>query len=104
MGTDGSHSLSETNNRRIGEKILEWPDKQLPLDELLGNASLYWFTSSFPQSIYPYRGIATFNALETSKEKPLGYSHFSGEVLMLPKAWASEAFPNLVQHTTHQKV
>lgn len=95
---------SRTNQCRIGEKVLEWADEQLPLDAILTNVSLYWFTATFPQSIYPYRGIPSFNALDTSKEKPLGYSYFHGELLMLPQAWATEAFPNLVQYTTHDKV
>ncbi|EAW25566.1 epoxide hydrolase family protein [Aspergillus fischeri NRRL 181] len=88
----------------IGEKILEWADEQPPLDAILANVSLYWFTSSFPRSIYPYRNIASFNALDTSKEKPLGYSYFPGELMLLPKAWADDAFRNMVQYSVHEKV
>jgi hypothetical protein len=39
--------------------------------------------------------------MEASKEKPIGYSDFAGETLMLPRAWAYAAFPNLVHYTTH---
>ncbi|KAJ6178267.1 epoxide hydrolase family protein [Penicillium mononematosum] len=86
----------------IGEKILEWSDEQPPLDAILANVSLYWFTSTFSSSIYPYRNIASFNGSDTSKEKPLGYSYFPKEVMILPKAWA-KAFPNMVQYSTHNK-
>lgn len=41
--------------------------------------------------------------LPVSKEKPLGYSLFLAEPLIMPKAWAEKVYPNLVQYKSHDK-
>jgi hypothetical protein len=43
---------SHNNCARIGEKFLDWSDETTtpPLDTILTNVSLYWFTGSFPRS------------------------------------------------------
>jgi microsomal epoxide hydrolase len=43
---------------RIGEKFLAWTDEDPPLDVILESVSLYWFTETFPRSIYPYRQVS----------------------------------------------
>ncbi|KAM5527877.1 epoxide hydrolase [Fusarium oxysporum f. sp. phaseoli] len=95
----------------IGEKFIEWPDHRfpLPIDTILTMASFYWYTDTFPRSVYPYRSIAgavTSNAIftvPTSKEKPFGYSVFPSEIMLLPQAWAKEVFPNLVFYRRNDK-
>jgi microsomal epoxide hydrolase len=42
----------------IGEKFLAWTDTDPPLDEILASVALYWFTETFPTSIYPYRQVS----------------------------------------------
>ncbi|KAK1675868.1 epoxide hydrolase [Colletotrichum godetiae] len=95
----------------IGEKFLEWPDSRYPLslDTILTMVSFYWYTDTFPRSMYPYRalaGAAAANVLfsvSTSKEKPFGYSGFPAENILLPKAWAEKAYPNLVFYKRNDK-
>ncbi|OHE97717.1 epoxide hydrolase [Colletotrichum orchidophilum] len=96
----------------IGEKYLEWVDSRYPLqlETILELVSLYWYTDTFPRSIYPYRPLAQANSSEdggtsipTSKETPLGYSCFPAEISFLPKAWAEESFPNLKFYRSHEK-
>ncbi|KZL79734.1 epoxide hydrolase [Colletotrichum incanum] len=95
----------------IGEKYLEWVDTRYPLqlETILELVSLYWFTSTFPRSIYPYRPMAESMTtgksvqLSTSKETPLGYSAFHSEVSFMPKLWAEKIYPNLKQYRTHDK-
>jgi len=91
---------------RIGEKLLEWSDQTPSLDEILTNVSLYWFTNSFPRSIYPYQ--ASFNkSAEPVPEfpyiiKPLGFSWFTAEIMPgFQNAVAKHG--NLVFHRTHDK-
>ncbi|GKT58206.1 epoxide hydrolase [Colletotrichum tofieldiae] len=95
----------------IGEKYLEWVDTRYPLqlETILELVSLYWFTSTFPRSIYPYRPMAESMAtgkpvsLPTSKETPLGYSAFHSEISFMPKLWAEKIYPNLKQYRAHDK-
>ncbi|KAK1532042.1 epoxide hydrolase [Colletotrichum costaricense] len=95
----------------IGEKFLEWPDSRYPLsvDTILTMVSFYWYTDTFPRSMYPYRALASAAAanvlfsVATSKEKPFGYSVFPAENILLPKAWAEKAYPNLVFYKRNDK-
>lgn len=66
----------------IGEKFLEWSDTPSPsLDHILTNVSLYWFTQSFPRSIYPYRQMFGTARMEPEYiKKPLGFSFFPKEL------------------------
>ncbi|KAK1977954.1 epoxide hydrolase [Colletotrichum cereale] len=96
----------------IGEKYLEWVDSRYPLqmDTILELVSLYWFTSTFPRSIYPYVSLAENTAhgknsmaLPTSKETPMGYSVFPREIGFMPKRWAEKAYPNLKLYRSHER-
>jgi len=42
---------------RVGEKYLEWSDENPSIDVILEAVSLYWFTDTFPSSIYSYRAV-----------------------------------------------
>ena len=50
---------------RIGEKLLDWTDENLPLDTTLEAVALNWLTETFPRLIYPYRQVSwhLFSAL-----------------------------------------
>lgn len=91
---------------RIGEKFLEWSDQTPSLDEILTNVSLYWFTNSFPRSIYPYQ--ASFNkSAEPLPDfpyvvKPLGFSWFTAEIMPGFQSAISKQ-GNLVFHRKHDK-
>ncbi|OLN97760.1 putative epoxide hydrolase 6 [Colletotrichum chlorophyti] len=95
----------------IGEKYVEWVDSNHPLqlEMILELVSLYWFTGTFPRSVYPYRSMAqsftTGEALpvQISKEIPLGYSCFPKEITFMPKAWAERVYPNLKFYQAHEK-
>jgi microsomal epoxide hydrolase len=41
----------------VGEKLMCWPDDPLPLELILEEVTLYWFTESMARGIYPYRGV-----------------------------------------------
>lgn len=92
----------------IGEKFLAWTDVSPPLDEILDSVTLYWFTSSFPRCIYPYRQFfgpePTFfhNDPEFYIEKPMGYSWHRWELAPMPKAWV-EKTGNLVWYSGHSE-
>ncbi|KAF1914142.1 Alpha/Beta hydrolase protein [Ampelomyces quisqualis] len=86
----------------IGEKFLEWSDEPPSLDEILTNISLYWFTSSFPRSIYPYRQLSTTSAASTPISKPLGVSWFLHEILPAFKH-VIEKENNLVYYKRHER-
>lgn len=87
----------------IGEKYLEWSDTPLGLDTILQLTSLYWFTSTFPRSVYPYRDfLGGGGTPPISTTKPLGYSVFK-DLGMLPKAW-SKHYPNMKFRKEHTEV
>jgi microsomal epoxide hydrolase len=79
----------------IGEKFLDWSDVHPPLQAILESVSLYWFTQTFPRSIYTYRerfdpaaGVAHEHP-EWRINKPMGYSWFPKEVAPMPRAWVA---------------
>ncbi|KAF4951269.1 hypothetical protein FSARC_12968 [Fusarium sarcochroum] len=82
----------------VGEKFIEWSDKPIPLDTILGIVSLYWLTDSYPRTIWSYRSIARegLHGLATSEEKPLGYAVFNHELSIVPQAWAKRLYPNML--------
>ncbi|KAF1926207.1 putative epoxide hydrolase [Didymella exigua CBS 183.55] len=69
----------------IAEKLIEWTDTTPPLDHILTNITLYWYTSSILTSLYPYRqlfskvlGAAAVPNVYISK--PTGFSFFPHEL------------------------
>jgi hypothetical protein len=96
---------------RIGEKLIEWPDQRypLPLETILTLVGFYWYTDTFPRSLYPYRALAAsassggYFSVPTSKEKPFGYSVFPAENILVPEAWAEQIYPNLAFYKRHDK-
>lgn len=88
----------------VGEKLMEWADTPVPLDTMLRMLSLYWFTSSVPRCIYPYRAIFGRAAEDPgiSTTKPLGYSAFK-DIGVLPEVWCKQ-FPNLKFRKAHSEV
>ncbi|KAF2017865.1 epoxide hydrolase-like protein [Aaosphaeria arxii CBS 175.79] len=88
----------------IGEKLLEWHDETPPLDTVLTNISLYWFTHGFPRSVYPYRQIFTArDRIELPYiAKPFGFSYFPFELFPLVEVAVREK-GNLVQYRQHEK-
>lgn len=69
--------------------------------------SFYWHTRTFPRSLYHaeiVKNLLQGGTYPISKEKPLGYSLFSQDLAILPKAWAEDLYPNLVFFKAHQAV
>lgn len=93
---------------RIGEKFQSWSDTDPTIDEVLDDVTLYWFTDSFPRSIFPYRQF--FGATPTlfhnepkyKIDKPMGYSYFPMELAPIPKSWV-EKTGNLVWYREHKE-
>lgn len=80
------------------------------MDTVLTLVSFYWYTDTFPRSLYPYRALANSVStgglvnVPTSKEKPFGYSVFPAENLVLPESWAEQIYPNMVYYQRNEKV
>lgn len=92
----------------VGEKFVAWSDVTPPLTEILDAVTLYWFTQSFPRSIYPYRDREQSPHDPFSKDspyhigsKPLGYSWFPMELGPMPVAWVRRT-GNLVWYKRHE--
>ncbi|KAH8704777.1 putative epoxide hydrolase [Talaromyces proteolyticus] len=94
----------------LGEKFLDWPDNDypIPLQTILKEVALYWFTETFPRSIYTYRELYPPPALHPSVtpegyiHKPFGFSYFPQEIMPSPRSWV-EATGNLVFWKEHEK-
>lgn len=96
----------------IAEKYIEWSDpaSNIPLDKILEEACLYWFTGCMATSIYPYRedylyGIYKKGYLHGQEhlyvDKPFGYSYFPFEIAPIPKKWV-ERTGKLVWYRRHE--
>ncbi|KAF3770823.1 epoxide hydrolase 1 [Cryphonectria parasitica EP155] len=88
----------------IGEKYLEWSDTDIELEQILELTSYYWFTSSLPRCIWPYRDLFSARYQKSGwpkTDKPLGYSAFC-DLAVLPKGWQKH-FPNMKFRRDHDK-
>lgn len=63
----------------IGEKFLEWSDQDPSLDDILTNVSLYWFTKTYPRSLYPYRAYTSMEG-QPYLTKPTEYPWYAYEL------------------------
>jgi microsomal epoxide hydrolase len=72
-----------------------WSDSPPDLTEILTNVSLYWFTSSYPTSIWVYRESLhpeqhadnPYTGTVANINKPLGASWFPKDICSPPKSW-----------------
>ncbi|CCF37424.1 epoxide hydrolase [Colletotrichum higginsianum] len=96
---------------RIGEKFIEWSDSRypLPLDTALALVGFYWYTKTYPRSLYLYHYIAEAEASDvlfavpTSREKSFGYSVFPAENILVPEAGAKQVYPDLAFYERNEK-
>lgn len=47
-----------TSIAKVGEKFLEWSDKDPSIDEILTSVTAWYLTDTFPSSIYNYRDVS----------------------------------------------
>lgn len=81
---------------------MEWTDTTPPLDAMLTHITLWWFTSCYPTSIYPYRELHASGRMQLPKiAKPTGLSQFPLEVVPVLKR-AAEQNSNLVFYKEHE--
>ncbi|WVQ94796.1 hypothetical protein IAU59_001879 [Kwoniella sp. CBS 9459] len=90
----------------IGEKFLAWSDEDPSLDTILTFISLYWFTDTYPSSIWNYRYSLGSKRDEPSAEDeyqhtPMGFSYFPKEITPVPIHWI-EKVNNLVWSKEHK--
>ncbi|KAK7700198.1 hypothetical protein SLS57_012175 [Botryosphaeria dothidea] len=93
----------------IGEKMVAWSDPATrpSLDHILLNISLYWFTRSYPTSLWYYRNFVDPSrgdrvTIEDVRDKLLGFSLFAKELAYPPKAWR-DACGNFTWFREHGK-
>ncbi|OJJ69918.1 hypothetical protein ASPBRDRAFT_678370 [Aspergillus brasiliensis CBS 101740] len=92
----------------IGEKFLDWAGETIPLETILESVTLYWFTETFPRSIYHYRENFPPPKLRHAEDprwyirKPFGFSYYPMELVPTPRAWV-ERTGNLVFWQAHEK-
>ncbi|KAF8250387.1 putative epoxide hydrolase [Wilcoxina mikolae CBS 423.85] len=94
----------------VGEKILDWTDEDPPIEDVLEKISLYWFTATYPTSIYAYREFHESTSevwLENFKiHKKFGFSWFPHEVVPQPMSWIRQddaGNGNLIYEGVHEK-
>ena len=77
----------------IGEKFHTWTERDLDLDTLLANISLYWFTGTIGSSFRMYvESRARPMAPQEAVKPPLGVALFPGEIAMPPRSWVERCF------------
>ena len=78
----------------IGEKTIQWSERAPDRDMILTNVALYWFTRSFPTSIYVHRmvfeNVELLMADWKAIQKPLGYSCFKNDLSTPPERWIQQ--------------
>lgn len=92
----------------IGEKFLEWTDKDPDLHTVLADVTLYWLTNCASTCLWPYRQLFTPGIIGAHEDpewyihKPLGFSWFPKEIAPVPKGWI-ETTGNLVWYKQHNR-
>lgn len=82
----------------------------MPLDTALALVGFYWYTNTYPRSLYLYHYIAEAEASDvlfavpTSREKSFGYSVFPAENILVPEAGAKQVYPDLAFYERNEKV
>ena len=87
----------------IFEKFRAWtdcdgdPTRSIPLDTMLANISLYWFTGAIGSSFWPYyaRLHAPWPIREGSISVPTGYCEFPKEILRPPRSMAQRVYTDI---------
>ena len=91
----------------IAEKFRTWSDcagdiaTAIPLDDLLANIAIYWFTGTITSSLRIYKEHRAAPFVVQPGERitpPLGFAHFPRELLHPPRAYLERAFT--VRHWT----
>jgi hypothetical protein len=114
---------------RNGEKLLLVSHPKLDMDTILAFTSLWWFTDTYPSSIYPYRQVsdssptlpfswslpmsskgadvqfmgAKMGEPKPKPTKPFGYSHFPHDLGAASIKWVEKEV-NLVWSREHKDV
>ncbi len=73
----------------------------LSRDDILDNASLYWFTNTgIPSARFYWENKLDFFDIKGVKQ-PVGVSAFRYELYQAPKSWSEKAYPNLAYYKRH---
>jgi microsomal epoxide hydrolase len=91
----------------ILEKFQRWTDcdgdprNAVPLDTMLANISLYWFTGAIGSSFWPYyaRMHSPWPIRDGSIAVPAGYVQFPREILRPPRSIAARVYTDLRRWT-----
>ncbi|EKG10339.1 Alpha/beta hydrolase fold-1 [Macrophomina phaseolina MS6] len=92
----------------IGEKMIEWADPATTpsLDTILNNVSIYWFSGSYPTSIWCYRAMLAADGstgiAQLTNGKPRAQSWFPKEIVAPPKDLI-KADPTVTHFYAHEK-
>ncbi|MGE8188997.1 epoxide hydrolase family protein [Pseudomonas sp. NPDC086278] len=86
----------------IYEKLASWSDSDgqaenvFSYDQILDNVMLYWLTNSGASSARMYAEHPGLNFGAVPLDLPVAVSVFPGEIYTPPKAWAEQAYSNLI--------
>jgi len=96
----------------ISEKFYSWTDndgdlfKNINIDTMLANISLYWFSGCIGASFWPYfvrhRSPYWPISLDNPIEVPTGYSEFPKEIFLPPISLAEQYYHNIIFWETHK--
>lgn len=86
----------------IYEKFWEWtdnagePESALPVDAMLDNIALYWFTETAASSARIYWEHERRPAATGPIDLPVGVSVFPREIFRAPRSWAGQTYRRLI--------
>ncbi|KAK5094106.1 hypothetical protein LTS08_008735 [Lithohypha guttulata] len=90
----------------IGEKFLDWTDKDPTIQTILEHVTLYWLTKCMHTNLWSYRhsygpAAKPHDHPDWHLKKPLGYSYFPEELIPIPVAWVATT-GELVHSAVHE--
>jgi hypothetical protein len=93
----------------IYEKLASWSDSQgdsrnvFTFDQMLDNIIFYWLTNTGVSSARMYAEHPGLSFSAIAVDIPVAVSVFPGEIYTPPKAWAEQAFSNLIYWNRAEK-
>ena len=88
--------------QQVLEERLERPS-DLTRDDILDNITLSWLTNTGVSALRLYWEFKGGFFTAKGVTIPVGVSTFADEIYRVPRSWAEQAYPNLVQYSEHDR-
>jgi pimeloyl-ACP methyl ester carboxylesterase len=88
---------------RLITRVFDGRSEGLTRDDVLDNASLYWFTNTAVSSARLYWESKLAFFAPKNVQLPAAVTAFPDEIYTAPRSWTERAYPNLIHYNKVEK-